>query len=42
MSPELQEIRGRDARHQWLLTNFVPFPDYYEELEWVVGEREIS
>jgi len=39
MPPELQEIRGRDAMHQWLLSNFVPFPDYQEALEWLVGER---
>jgi predicted ester cyclase len=40
MPPELQEIRGRDAMHQRLLSNFVPFPDYQEELEWLVGERD--
>ena len=40
MPPELQEIRGREAMHQWLLSNFVPFPDYQEELEWLVGEGD--
>ncbi len=40
MPPELQEIRGRDAMHQWLLANLVPFPDYHEELEWLVGEGD--
>jgi len=38
--PELQEISGREAMHQWLLSNFVPFPDYQEELEWLVGEGD--
>jgi ketosteroid isomerase-like protein len=28
MPPELQEIAGKDAMHQWLLSNFVPFPDF--------------
>ena len=40
MPPDLQEIRGKDAMHEWLLSNFVPFPDYHEELEWVVGEGD--
>ena len=40
MPPELQEIRGREAMHQWLLSNFVPFPDYQEDLEWLVGEGD--
>lgn len=40
MPPELQEIRGRDAMHAWLLSNFEPFPDYHEELEWLVGEAD--
>jgi predicted ester cyclase len=40
MPPELQEIRGRDAMHAWLLSNFEPFPDYREELEWLVGEGD--
>ena len=40
MPPELQEIRGRDAMHQWLLSNLVPFPDYHEELEWILGEGD--
>jgi hypothetical protein len=30
---ELQEIRGRDGMHAWLLSNFEPFPDYHEEIE---------
>lgn len=40
MPTELQEIRGRDAMHQWLLSNFIAFPDYHEELEWLVGEGD--
>ena len=40
MPHELQEIRGKETMHQWLLSNFVPFPDYREELEWLVGEGE--
>jgi predicted ester cyclase len=40
MPPELQEIRGRDAMHGWLLSNFVTFPDYREDLEWLVGEGD--
>ena len=40
MPEGLQEIRGREAMHQWLLSNFVPFPDYHEELEWLVGEGD--
>jgi predicted ester cyclase len=40
MPPELQEIRGRDAMHQWLVSNMATFPDYHEELESLVGEGE--
>jgi predicted ester cyclase len=40
MPPELQEIRGREAMHAWLLSNSGPFPDYHEELEWLVGEGD--
>jgi predicted ester cyclase len=40
MPPALQEIRGRDAMHEWLASNLVPFPDYREELEWLVGEGD--
>jgi predicted ester cyclase len=40
MPPELQEIRGREAMHHWLLSNFEPFPDNHEELEWLVGEGD--
>lgn len=40
MPPELQEIHGREAMHQWLVSNQATFPDYREELEWVVGEGD--
>jgi predicted ester cyclase len=40
MPPELQEIRGRDAMHQCLVSNLVPFPDYREAVEWLVGEAD--
>ncbi len=38
MPPPLQEIRGREAMHGWLLSNLATFPDYREELEELVGE----
>ena len=40
MPPDLQEIRGKDMMHEWLQSNLVPFPDYHEELEWLVGEGD--
>ena len=40
MPSELQEIRGREMMHEWLLSNLVPFPDYTEEIEWLVGEGD--
>jgi predicted ester cyclase len=40
MPPELQEIRGKDAMHQWLLSSKETFPDYREEIEWMVGEGD--
>ncbi len=40
MPPELQEIRGREAMHRWLLSNQATFPDYSEEIESLVGEGE--
>jgi predicted ester cyclase len=40
MPAELQEIHGRDAMRDWLLSNLVTFPDYREELEWLIGEGE--
>jgi predicted ester cyclase len=40
MPPELQEIRGRDAMHDWLLSNQATFTDYHEEIEWLVGEGD--
>jgi predicted ester cyclase len=41
MPPNLQEIRGRKMMHDWLLSSLVPFPDYHEELEWVVVEGDL-
>ncbi|MCX6549670.1 MAG: ester cyclase [Acidobacteria bacterium] len=40
MPPELQEIRGREAMHQWLVSNQATFPDYHEEVECLFGEGE--
>ena len=40
MPPDLQEIRGKDVMYQWLLANQATFPDYREELEWLVGEGD--
>ena len=40
MPPELQEIRGRDTMHAWLLSTLETFPDYHEEIEWLVGEGD--
>jgi predicted ester cyclase len=40
MPPDLQEIRGRDVMHGWLLSNQETFPDYREEIEWLVGEGD--
>jgi predicted ester cyclase len=40
MPPELQEIRGRDAMEQWLLSNQDTFPDYHEEIGWMVAEGD--
>lgn len=40
MPSELQEIRGKEMMHEWLLSNLVPFPDYKEEIEWLIGEGD--
>ena len=40
MPSELQEIRGKEMMHEWLLSNLVPFPDYSEEIEWLIGEGD--
>ena len=42
MSPELQEVRCRDAMHACHLSSFETFPDYHEALEWLVGEGDLS
>ena len=40
MPPELQEIHGKEVMHEWLASNLIPFPDYHEELEMLVGEGD--
>lgn len=35
-----QEIRGREAMHQWLISNQATFPDYHEEFEFLMGEGD--
>ena len=40
MPPELQEIRGREAMEAWLRANLDTFPDYHEEIEWLVAEGD--
>jgi len=38
MPPALQEIRSREAMHEWLVSTFLTFHDYTEEPESLVGE----
>jgi predicted ester cyclase len=40
MPPHLQEMHGREAMKEWLEANQATFPDYREELEWLVGEGD--
>jgi len=40
MPPPLQEIRGPEAMRQWLVSNQATFPDYHEQIEWLVGEGD--
>ncbi|NIP83336.1 MAG: ester cyclase [Gemmatimonadetes bacterium] len=40
MPPDLQEIRGRDAMEAYLRGNMETFPDYREEVEWLVAEGD--
>jgi predicted ester cyclase len=40
MPENLQVIRGKEEMHEWLLSNKATFPDYHEELEWLVGEGD--
>ena len=40
MPPGLQEIHGKDMMHGWLASNLVTFPDFHEEVEWLVGEGD--
>ena len=37
MPPELREMRGPEAMREWLVSNQATFPDYREEIEWLVG-----
>ena len=41
MPPELQEIRGKEMMHEWLASNLITFPDFHEEVEWLVGEGDM-
>ncbi len=38
MPPELQELHGREAMRDWLVSNRQTFPDYHEDIEWLVAE----
>ena len=40
MPPGLQEIHGKEMMHGWLAANLVTFPDFHEEIESLVGERD--
>jgi predicted ester cyclase len=40
MPADLQEIRGPEAMGAWLASNLATFPDYTEEIEWLVGEGD--
>ncbi len=40
MPPELQEIHGPEAMLAWLRANQATFPDYREELEYILGEGD--
>lgn len=40
MPPGLEEIRGPTAMLAWLGANQLTFPDYREELEYILGEGD--
>ena len=40
MPPELREIHGRDAMLAFLRANQNTFPDYHEQLEYVLSEGD--
>ncbi len=40
MPPELREIRGPAAMLGWLRANHATFPDYREEVEYILGEGD--
>jgi len=41
MPSDLQEIRGKEAMLSWLTDNGQTFPDYSEEIEYLVGEGDM-
>ncbi|MEJ2206338.1 MAG: ester cyclase [Gemmatimonadota bacterium] len=40
MPPDLQEIHGRDSMAAWLRASLETFPDYREEIDWLVHEGD--
>lgn len=40
MPAELQEIQGSKVMEAWLRSNQATFPDYQEELQWMVAEDD--
>jgi len=41
MPPPMQELHGREAMEQWLKANKETFPDYHEEVEFLVAEGDV-
>jgi len=41
MPPEFQEIHGKETMLAWLAGNSQTFPDYQEEIEYLVGEGDM-
>ncbi len=41
MPPGMQELRGREVMEQWLKANQVTFPDYREEIEFLLAEGDV-
>lgn len=41
MPPGMQELRGREVMEQWLKANHVTFPDYREEIEFLLAEGDV-
>lgn len=40
MPPGLEELHGREAMEQWLKANQATFPDYHEEIEFLIAEGD--